>query len=829
MLPCSGVLMFGLTMSWLRNGLLSCFYWPVKILVKSKSTPHNVESELGIDRNKPIIYLLYSDSITDQLALSFSCKRLGLPNPTGKSEFFSEVLPTCLFLKRTQPVFKKTTKQTETIEIFTQLFNIHRSNSTIDLQVIPVFVSWGRAPNKNASGWADLIADRAAPSWLRKFFIVLFLGRDNFVNFSKAVSTREMATQHGSDKIIAQKLVRVANTHFHRKRQAITGPTLLERQQLNNAVLGSSSVKEAIIDESRSKRISQQQAKLSAQKYIDEIAGDYREGLIRIGERVLTRVWNKIYNGISVGHSNRIRELAQNGHEIIYVPCHRSHMDYLLLTYVIYHEGLVTPHIAAGINLNFWPVGKIFRRAGAFFLRRSFAGNKLYTAVFREYLDLLFNKGYSVKYYLEGGRSRTGRLLPPKTGMLAMTLQAMVKGVHRPVSIVPVYIGYEHVMEVNSYVKEMTGGKKEKESPMQILAAVRKLKNYGHSYVNFGEPIQLNQFLDENTPDWRESQQEGIDKKPSWLTPTVNELANSIMLRINNTAAVNGMALVSLCLLSSNTQIMSEKELVSAMDAYLAMLRETPFSADATLGNQSAQELLNNTLKLSRLNVQEDNLGRLISPMPKEAVALTYYRNNILHLFAMPGLIMTIIFAYRGLERGKLLELVDSLYPFLQRELFIHFNPEQAHQYFDNLIAQLKRQGLITQRGRKLSPPEPEAEQFHAAWLLSRAMQETVQRYAVVLRVLELEKSLSRGQLEKASKKIAERLSSLFGMNSPEFYDKNVFTALVSTLREQRLIETTEDGTLRHSENSIALQLKINDLVWPEITQHLAQLSSAKI
>lgn len=137
-------------------------------------------------------------------------------------------------------------------------------------------------------------------------------------------------------------------------------------------------------------------------------------------------------------------------------------MDYLLLTYVIYHEGMVTPHIAAGINLNFWPVGKMFRRGGAFFLRRSFAGNKLYTAVFREYLELLFNKGYSVKYYPEGGRSRTGRLIPPKTGMLAMTIQAMLKGVNRPVSIVPVYIGYENVMEVKSYLNELKGSKKKK-------------------------------------------------------------------------------------------------------------------------------------------------------------------------------------------------------------------------------------------------------------------------------------------------------------------------------------------------------------------------------
>ena len=264
-----------------------------------------------------------------------------------------------------------------------------------------------------------------------------------------------MSNQHGSDKSIAHKLVRVASTHFQRKRQSMTGPTLLERQELNNSVLGSDAVRRAMAEESRSKKITHDASKDRAQSYVTEIAADYREGLIRFGDRLLTRIWNKIYNGISVGHSERIRELAANGHEIVYVPCHRSHMDYLLLTYVIYHEGMVTPHIAAGINLNFWPVGKIFRRGGAFFLRRSFAGNKLYTAVFREYLELLFNKGYSVKYYPEGGRSRTGRLIPPKTGMLAMTIQAMLKGVNRPVSLVPVYIGYENVMEVKSYLNEL--------------------------------------------------------------------------------------------------------------------------------------------------------------------------------------------------------------------------------------------------------------------------------------------------------------------------------------------------------------------------------------
>ncbi len=183
--------------------------------------------------------------------------------------------------------------------------------------------------------------------------------------------------------------------------------------------------------------------------------------------------------GINVNGGERVRQLAQDGHEIVYVPCHRSHMDYLLLSYVLYYQGLVPPHIAAGINLNFWPAGPIFRRLGAFFIRRTFKGNKLYSTVFREYLGELFTRGYSVEYFVEGGRSRTGRLLDPKTGTLSMTLQAMLRGGTRPITLVPIYIGYEHVMEVGTYAKELRGAAKEKEGFMQMVRGLRKLRNLG--------------------------------------------------------------------------------------------------------------------------------------------------------------------------------------------------------------------------------------------------------------------------------------------------------------------------------------------------------------
>jgi len=812
-------------MSWMRKAFLSVFHYPVKLLVKAHSIPVNVDSELGIDKEKPIVYLLPTNSVTDQLALRMSTQALGLPSPTDTLTLAGREYPSTLFLRKTQPLFRSVGDNTGIEDVFTDLFHLHRDHENLDLQVVPVFITWGRTPGKGKPGLGDLITYKAAPSWLRKLFIVLFLGRDNFVNYSKAVSARTMANQHGSDQSIAQKLVRVASTHFHRKRQSMTGPTLLERQELNNSVLGSDAVRRAMAEESRAKKISHEKAKERAQSYITEVAADYREGLIRFGDRILTRIWNKIYNGISVGHAERIRELAANGHEIIYVPCHRSHMDYLLLTYVIYHEGMVTPHIAAGINLNFWPVGKIFRRCGAFFLRRSFAGNKLYTAVFREYLELLFNKGYSVKYYPEGGRSRTGRLIPPKTGMLAMTIQAMLKGVNRPVSLVPVYIGYENVMEVKSYLNELKGSKKKKESNLQVFTAIKKLKNYGHGYVNFGEPIQLNQFLESHVPNWRECRDAEPEKKPAWLTPAVNELANDVMTRINRAAALNGMALISLCLLSSKTQTMSEAELKQAMGDFIDLFKQAPFSNDATIPEASADELLKDTLKLGRFDIQDDDYGRLISPQPKSAVYLTYYRNNILHLFAIPGLIMASVFAKKGISKNKVFELIASLYPLLQKELFLHLSQDEALAHTDALITTLIGNGLLREVDNELLPPDAHCKQFHSAWLLSRCMQETLQRYAVVLTILDKEKSISRGALERESKKVAERLSVLYGLSSPEFYDKNVLSSFISALKENHWLDSEKDGSLKYSEECEALREDVMALIWPEMMQHLENVA----
>lgn len=811
-------------MLWLHRLLLTIITVPLKWLVKVNSIPSDLETELGIDKTKPIIYLLRTRSVTDQLALKMSTVTLGLPKPTSSLTIAGESHPSCLFLQKPRSVFRRKTQSTSIQEDAARLFKLHRENPELDIQLVPVSILWGRTPNKSVSNWADVIANQVSPSWLRKFFIVLFLGRDNFVCYSKAVSSKKMIALKGNDTDIAHKLIRVAGTHFYRRQQNLTGPNILERHQLYNSVLGAKSVRKSILEEARSKNLSHQQAKQQAKKYVDEIAADYRPGLIRLAERILKKVWNKIYNGIEVRHADKVRALAQNGHEIIYVPCHRSHMDYLLLTYVIYHEGLVTPHIAAGINLNFPPVGGILRKGGAFYLRRSFAGNKLYTAVFREYLELLFNKGYSVKYFPEGGRSRTGRLLPPKTGMLAMTLQALVKGINRPVSIVPVYIGYEHVMEVSSYLKELKGTGKKKESFLQIFSAIKKLKNYGYGYLNFGDPINLINFLDQQMPNWRDEHQNCSDKKPQWLTPVVNNLATEVMGRINQSAAISGMAICATCLLSAKKHAMAEPELELAIEHFLELLTDAPFSNNATLPQISAKELLQNTIKLNKFTVTEDSFGRIISLKNRDAVPLTYYRNNILHLFALPSLIAAVVFVNQDLNKMQIIQLVEKLYPLLKRELFIYMNDEQASEYIALLLEKMLAMGLLENHDDKIQPPAAESQAFYSVWLLNRCIQETLHRYAVVLTLLSKHQQISRTQLEQKSGQFAERLATLHGISSPEFFDKNVLATFIHALKENKLIEATEDGQLRHSEKSEALKAQVIGLIEPEIAQRLQQI-----
>lgn len=631
------------------------------------------------------------------------------------------------------------------------------------------------------------------------------------MRFSPSVSLRRMADEHGTDKIIAQKLARVARMHFARQRLAAVGPRLPARQDLFNKLLASKAIARAVEDEARSKKISHEKAQQNAIALMEEIAANFSYEMIRLTDRILGFTWNRLYQGINVHNAERVRQLAHDGHEIVYVPCHRSHMDYLLLSYVLYHQGLVPPHIAAGINLNFWPAGPIFRRLGAFFIRRTFKGNKLYSTVFREYLGELFSRGYSVEYFVEGGRSRTGRLLDPKTGTLSMTIQAMLRGGTRPITLVPIYIGYEHVMEVGTYAKELRGATKEKESLPQMVRGLSKLRNLGQGYVNFGEPLPLMTYLNQHVPDWREAIDPIEAVRPSWLTPTVNSIAADLMVRINNAGAANAMNLCCTALLASRQRSLTREQLTQQLECYLALLRNVPYSPDATAPSASASELIDHALQMNKFEVEKDTIGDIIILPREQAVLMTYYRNNIAHMLVMPSLLAALVTQHRHLSRAEVLRHVETLYPFLKAELFLRWEKAELAGVVDALIAEMLRQELIVVDGDVMSLNPSHSRSLQ---LLAAGARETLQRYAITFWLLSANPAINRSSLEKESRTVAQRLSVLHGINAPEFFDKAVFSTLVLTLRDEGYISDTGDA---EPEETLKVYRMLADLITSDV------------
>ena len=781
---------------------------PLSLLVKGTSIPSNPVEDLNIDLGKPIVYALPFRSSVDMLTLQKHALELGLPDPLSKLEINGKSLQRYVFISSRKTLLQDDDYvPSSSIEVFSELLSLHAEDSELDVQVIPATVLWGRKPGRENNQKPYL----QAMNGLEKSKAVLLAGRDCLVRFSPVVSLRYMANSHGTDSTIAHKLARVARIHFSRQKLAASGPNLPSRQALFNRLLKSEAIKKAIEDEAKSKNISVEKASKEAQDIMDEIAANFSYSLIKRGEKVLGWLWNKLYQGLHINNASTVRKLAQDGHEIVYVPCHRSHMDYLLLSYVLYHEGMVPPHIAAGINLNFFPAGPIFRHGGAFFIRRSFKGNKLYSTIFREYLAELFAKGYSVEYFSEGGRSRTGRLLQAKTGMLAMTIQAMLRGMNRPVTLVPVYIGYEHVMEVATYAKELRGKRKEKENASLVIRTLRKLRNFGKGYVNFGEPIQLNQYLNEHAPEWTKDIDPMGAGKPQWMNPVVNGLATKMMTHINDAAATNALTLCATALLASRQRALSRDSLVSQINCYLSLLKNVPYSNTFTVPKESAEDLVKHAESLNKFLIESDSMGDIVSLDRHQSILMTYYRNNIIHLFALPSLIAQMTIRQRGLSIEAIQQNVAALYPFLKKELFLSYDEDKLEGVVSNIIEELVSQGMLVVSNNEVTINQSNSQ---ALMLLGRTITETLQRYSIALNLLAENPELDKSDLETKSQDIAQRLGRLHGINAPEFFDKGVFASMFATLKQQQYLDNDGNCDLEKTQQFAKL---LYSMLYPEV------------
>lgn len=766
---------------------------PMYRLIRPRVSPSVLPEGVEFDRTKPVCYVLPAISASDQLVLARICRKNGLPVPKANSGLPASGEAAVLYLPSLSAAGRESDAPRD--QQLLDAFSNAMTDPNYELQMVPVSMFWGRNPGTETSFFRVLFAHSDKPGRIRKFFMILVQGRNLFVGFSKAVDFREFANQQLEPRLGARKLARVIRVHFARQRTAALGPTLATAEQVADSVLTTSLVREAIAAHKEAEGITTAQAEAVAKQYVEEIAAKYSTTVIRILDLFLSWVFRKIFSGVRTFYAERLRKAAAD-HGVVYMPSHRSHFDYLLISYTLYDNGLVPPHIAAGVNLNFWPVGGLLRRGGAFYIRRTFAGKKLYTAVFRSYVDVLINRGYSVEFFPEGGRSRTGRLLQPKTGMLSMVLQSAIRNQGKPLIFVPVYVGYDRLIEANSYAKELSGGAKKKESAGQLLGA-RKIfqSSYGNPYVAFGEPIELNSHLDETYPNWRAEAKESHGK-PAWLPALVEYISQENMRRVNAAAVLNPVGLVSMILLSSPRDTIAESEMIGQISVFLQLLEKQPYSQDVTMPEGSPREIFDSAAELAGLEAIDHDWGRLVTASGKNAALLTYYRNNVVHLYAVPALLARQFRHQDTWTEEELLFRCGVIYPLLKQELFLTWSVDEVGDVYKATITAFVELGLLedNQNG-SYSRPDVRSQKFAVLVGLGRVLRETFERYCMANLILaenDPATPLTRRGFEQEAQQMAERMAILSGRSAPEYFDKTLFRGYLNTLIEYQLV--TESG-----------------------------------
>jgi glycerol-3-phosphate O-acyltransferase len=809
-------------MNWLLRRLLALW-------VRYRILPEQAAAQLH-GRAHPLCYVLELHSVTDLAMLQQACLQLKVARPGKRLGGGTRELRSFFYLTRPRGFFNERLDRRPPPQL-AQMIAALRADPANDFYLVPVAVYWGRAPQKEGS-WLRLllVEDWAITSRARKFLQVLLNGRNTLVDFDEPLSLRELLGDELRAAVRGRQVSRTLAALYARRRAARIGPDLSHTRTIVNGVLRTRAVRAAVAQEMHDKHLRRHQALQRARGYADEIAANYSHAFVRFMAIALSWLWNRLYDGVELGHGATLAQVAE-GNEVIYVPCHRSHMDYLLLGYAIYELGYAVPHTAAGVNLNLPVVGRFLRKGGAFFLRRSFAGNKLYTVVFMKYLAAIMARGHTLEYFIEGGRSRTGRLLQPKTGMLMMTVRSFLADPVRPVVFVPVYFGYERLAEGATYIGELSGRPKEKESVLGLLGAWRVLRErFGKVYVNLGEPIALTSLLDEYDAGWRGTRFDD-DTRALWLGAAVDALAERIMRNINSAAAVTPINLLAITLLAMPRQALPQAELVRQLELYGSLLRALPNGDRVTLTKLDGAQMIAYGQSLRLVTREAHALGDIVRMSPESAVLATYFRNNVLHLFALPSLVACAFLSNPRISTAAVHRLAGRIYPYVAAELFLRWSEAELPAVIDAVLAALAAHGLIeadpeVQGWRRAAPDSHAAMQLS---LLAQATIQTIERYymAVAQLVRAGSGTITQAVLEQRCQQTAQRLTLLYGINSPEFFDRAMFGNFIALLRARDVIRAGAGGRLEFDEVLLRVAQDAQLVLSEQLRQSILQIMHA--
>jgi glycerol-3-phosphate O-acyltransferase len=612
------------------------------------------------------------------------------------------------------------------------------------IYLLPQLIFWNMNPEKPDSFMSSSATGHRGI--LSGWFTVIRSITPSFIRVSAPINLKEEIAASPSDdsRHIAGNLRNRLLEIYHHEKRSVLGPIIKSQQVVAERVLNHRNVLDEIQRLAAEQGRSESRLRKRAFKYYREIAANFSITMIRFFEIALDIIFRKIFDGISYDPAEleMIREAMQKG-PLVITPCHKSHMDYLIVSYIFYKNRLIPPHIAAGVNLSFFPMGFIFRHSGAFFMRRSFKGLTLYPEVFKQYIKTMVNEGYPLEFFIEGGRTRTGKLAYPKYGFLNFLLESIDEGYNRDLVFVPISINYDRILEETSYAKEMKGREKEAESARGMLESTRLLRRkYGKVYVRFNKPFTL-----------KEIEATGLAKEERPLY-----ISENIVRKINEVTTVTPFALTSATILLHAIKGFSRKTLLEKMKLLYGFLAYLNVDMSDSLQRKYNLEEIIETALSAFLD------DRIIEPLRDEGnrmmedfyiinedqrPRIVFYKNSIIH-YLIPISFFSLALLYLNTKNSLTAPALDEEYDRIKQVFSLEFiyascAEGEGDDKEKEMLEYLRTESIVDLAGEQIRLSEGSIEVLK---FFGRIVRDYLESYLVVLHCLVAERKDRCGKKE---------------------------------------------------------------------------------
>lgn len=695
----------------MRRSFYFFVYWLLGKIVRPTA---NFSHELSLDRE--ILFVLQYRSLTELFVLGLIAAKQGLPSPFSELRSEGWVISQRVFALLRPTGGRMLVKDYS--ERFVKSINAP-AEAKRNIVLVPVSFFWGRSLAPNRSWSKTFMNERGQTTGkLKKLWSILFHRTDIHVRFGEPLSLERLADLKAGENIALRRTARLLRTKFKLQREATLGPNFTDRKQFIEELANSRRVREEIAQLAQTEK-SRMKKRLRAFQISNTVVANMSHMKLRIFYRILSWFWNKIYDGLEITGVNEVMVTSES-HTLVYVPSHRSHIDYMALSYSLYKAGLMTPHIAAGDNLNLPMLGNFLRGSGAFFMRRSFREDPLYSAIFSEYIHRLLYKGHCIEFFPEGGRSRTGRLLKAKYGLLKLCLESQLTQLPKPIAFVPVYFGYEKILEANIYVEQLKGIKKKTEKLLDILSALKFVRNYyGRLSVNLGNPIELDSWLEA-----REDR-----KSIRSFDATLIALGNHLMQSINKKAIANDVNFCATILLNTRANSMSLEEYERHTVFFRDLLIKVNGNSSTTTTLTSNQMVIDRLVKLEFIDISSQETGTIISLRESALQSAHWYQNNTIHLF-LPTAVIAFLLTRR--KTGITVQSLRAISRRVYRYLYDAPSEESSMQIKNSLKLLDSSEALSVKDGR-LWPPNRKNPGYSELKILSHLVEPMIEELFIIL------------------------------------------------------------------------------------------------